>query len=73
LSGAVDALREAIGATLLPDERADHIQTVDAVRSRLGEAAFSAAWAAGRAMSPDQAADYALEAAEAPEPPEPIT
>ena len=60
LSGAVDAQREAIGAALLPDERADHVQTVSTVRSKQGEAAFSAAWAAGRAMSPDQAIDYAL-------------
>ena len=60
LSGAVDAQREAIGAALLPDERADHVETVSAVRSKQAEAAFSAAWAAGRAMSPDQAIDYAL-------------
>ena len=69
LSGAVDAQREAIGAALLPDERADHVQTVSAVRSKQAEAAFSAAWAAGRAMSPDQAIDYALEAPESPERP----
>jgi DNA-binding NarL/FixJ family response regulator len=60
LSGAVDAQREAIGAALLPDERADHVQTVSTVRFLQGDAAFAAAWAAGRAMSPGQAIDYAL-------------
>ena len=37
-----------------------------ALRARLGEAAFSAAWAEGQAMEMDQALDYALKDRDAP-------
>jgi DNA-binding NarL/FixJ family response regulator len=39
----------------------DYEQDLAAVRSTLGEASFEAAWAEGRAMSPEQAIEYALE------------
>ena len=37
-----------------PDDRADHERTVDNLRSRLGEKAFTAAWAEGQKMVLEQ-------------------
>jgi non-specific serine/threonine protein kinase len=48
LFGAAEALREMIGAPVPPVERADYERGVAAVRARLDEAAFAAAWAEGR-------------------------
>ena len=42
---------------------AEYNRTVAAARSALGEEAFAAAWAEGRALSLQQAVDFALEAA----------
>jgi len=61
--GAAEALREALGASLAPQERADHDRQVAAVRIALGPAVFAAAWAEGRALPLDQA----LAALEAPD------
>ncbi len=47
LFGAAEALREAIGISLHLDDY--WTQAVDSIRARLGEEAFAAAWAAGRA------------------------
>jgi hypothetical protein len=49
-----------------PVRRGDHAAAVAAVRAALGEATFAAAWAEGRALSPDRALACALEAAPAP-------
>jgi predicted ATPase/DNA-binding CsgD family transcriptional regulator len=49
LFGAAEALREAIGAPP-PQHHARYDQDVARVRTALGEAAFAAAWAAGRAL-----------------------
>ncbi len=54
LWGTAEAMREAIGAPLQPIERADYEHAVAAVRDHLGEEAFASAWAAGRAMTPEQ-------------------
>ena len=54
LWGNTDALREAIGASLQPIERADYDQALAAVRDHLGEAAFVSAWAQGRTMTAEQ-------------------
>jgi ATP/maltotriose-dependent transcriptional regulator MalT len=54
LWGAAEALHEGT-APLAPLDRADYEQTVATARAQLGEQAFAAAWAAGRAMSPEQA------------------
>ena len=54
LLGAVGVLREAIGAPLPPDERADYEQTLAAARTALGEEAFARAWAEGRATPLEQ-------------------
>jgi hypothetical protein len=47
LLGAVETLREAIGAPLPPGERAAYACTVATARAQLDEATFAAAWAAG--------------------------
>ncbi len=61
LWGAAKALRDAIGAPLPPVYHADYDRSVAAVRSSLGEKAFAATWAQGRAMTPEQAIVQALE------------
>lgn len=55
LFGAANALRTAIGAPLPRADRAtdDHIITV--ARAALGEEGFAVAWAAGTALTPEQA------------------
>jgi len=55
LWGAADALRDAIGVPIPPIERADYERSLSAARVHLGERAFAAAWAQGRAMTPQQA------------------
>ncbi|TMD56258.1 MAG: tetratricopeptide repeat protein, partial [Chloroflexi bacterium] len=55
LWGAADALRDAIGVPIPPVELADYERSLSAARVHLGERAFAAAWAQGRAMSPERA------------------
>jgi predicted ATPase len=59
LWGAAAALRDAIGAPLPPMDRPEQERDLAAVRAALGEAAFAAAWEAGRAMTWKQAVAYA--------------
>jgi hypothetical protein len=47
---AAGALRAAGGGTVAPHERGDDERALAMARSVLGQAAFAAAWAAGRAM-----------------------
>ncbi|MGH2543524.1 MAG: ATP-binding protein, partial [Ardenticatenaceae bacterium] len=61
LWGAAEALREAIHSPLPSSERARYEQKVAAARAHLGEAAFAAAWAEGRAMDLEEAMDYAVQ------------
>jgi hypothetical protein len=61
LLGAVDGLCEAIGAPLLPAEQAHYERDQAVARDRLGQAAFGAAWVAGRALPLEQAVTYAVE------------
>src|SRR5919107_1411782 len=61
LFGAAGALREAVGAFVLPLYRAEYDLGVAAARAGLDEAAFSAAGSEGRAMTPEQAVEYSLE------------
>jgi non-specific serine/threonine protein kinase len=71
LWGAEDALLEKLEDAVyayVPD-RALHRSKVAAARSQLDEAAWTAAWTEGKAMSLDQAVEYALE--REPAPPEP--
>jgi predicted ATPase/DNA-binding SARP family transcriptional activator len=60
LLGAAEAFCETLGArppVAVPEE---YERTVAEGRAALGEAAFAAAWAEGRAMSIEQAIEYAL-------------
>jgi len=75
LYGAEEALRETIGSVLDPAFQAGYVRGVGDVRAALGDESFAAAWAAGRALTPDQAVAEALAAMErlstAPSPPSP--
>jgi predicted ATPase/DNA-binding CsgD family transcriptional regulator len=63
LLGASESLLEAAGAPLYAYARDRDLyeRWMEELRSRLGETAFRAAWAEGRAMSPEHAIEYALE------------
>ncbi len=64
LLGAAEALHEAVAGTRFPLERALVERYRAAVRSRLGEGAWEAAWAEGQAMTPEEALEYALSGGE---------
>ncbi len=69
LWGAEEALLENIEAavyTYVPD-RSLRRSRVAAARARLDEEAFDVAWAEGKAMTPEQAIEYALERPATPE------
>jgi hypothetical protein len=53
LFGATSALRDRIGHPLSPADRPAYERDIAALRTALGEEAFSAAWEEGRAMSLD--------------------
>ncbi len=61
LLGAVERLGESIGTALAPAEHVEHERCLALARAALGESAFAAAWAAGQAMTWDEAVAYALE------------
>jgi tetratricopeptide (TPR) repeat protein len=58
--GAADAIREAIRSPVIPARRAEHEGLLVAVRTALGQAAFAAAWAEGRALALDQVSALAF-------------
>jgi hypothetical protein len=60
LFAAVAAICTSAGITLFPIERATLDRSVAELRTRLPEAAFNAAWAAGQAMTLAQALAYAV-------------
>jgi len=60
LHGAAAGLRTAIGAPIPPVDRTTREHTVRALREALGEDAFAAEWAAGQALSLEQAIAVAL-------------
>src|SRR5207302_3218416 len=60
LFAVAEALREAMGVVLTPADPAEHDRSVAAARTTLGEEAFAAAWAEGRAMAMADAIEYAL-------------
>jgi hypothetical protein len=61
LSGAIAALRDALGIPLPPMFEALSQQTATAGRALVGDEAFTTAWGAGRALSLDEAIALALE------------
>jgi predicted ATPase/DNA-binding SARP family transcriptional activator/DNA-binding CsgD family transcriptional regulator len=73
LWGASEALREAEGITLSPFTRANYDYEGDIATARAGldEQSFTAAWAAGRGMTTEQATAYALSEDKRP-PPTPV-
>jgi predicted ATPase/class 3 adenylate cyclase len=60
LWGAAEALRTGIGAPPTPEARPYYERSMAATRTLLGEVAWEAAFAQGTAMSPEEAAEYAL-------------
>jgi predicted ATPase/class 3 adenylate cyclase len=60
LFGAAEALRETLGFRFSTAERTDHDQCAVSTRTAIGDAAFAAAWAEGRAMTLEQAIEYAI-------------
>ena len=61
MCSAAESLREAISAPLPPKDREEYDRNLTAMRKTLSEVAFSTAWAAGRAMTLEQAIEFALE------------
>jgi predicted ATPase/class 3 adenylate cyclase len=59
LGGAADVLLQT-AEPLEPEDRLAYDQTITTVRAQLDNAAFAAAWAAGRALTAEQAIAYAL-------------
>jgi predicted ATPase/DNA-binding CsgD family transcriptional regulator len=70
LWGAAEGMSETYGGHIMLADRSiiDYEGRLATARSRLNEAAWTAAWGEGRAMGPDQAVEYALEQKQAPEP-----
>jgi tetratricopeptide (TPR) repeat protein len=66
LFGVAAALRARIGVPLVPSDRDHNERRIAQIRVRLGDAAFAAAWEAGRAMTLDEAIAYALESDPSP-------
>src|SRR5215208_4936398 len=60
LWGAAEVLREASGFSQPPDDERVLEPFLKDARSRLDEATFQAAWEEGRAMTEEQAVEYAL-------------
>ena len=59
LFGAAELLYEASVTRLEYPDQVEYDRNVAAVRAQLDEATFAAAWAEGRAMTLEQAIDYA--------------
>ena len=59
-AGAAQAGREANSIIVYPHQKEGYERRRSAARAALGEAAFTAAWEAGRAMTLDEAVEYAL-------------
>jgi ATP/maltotriose-dependent transcriptional regulator MalT len=68
LWGAAEALREAIGMPLPPIENPGYKRSVAAARIQLGGQIFTATWAEGRTMTPEEV----LAAREPVKPPQPV-
>jgi predicted ATPase/DNA-binding SARP family transcriptional activator len=62
LFAAAAALRESVGVALSRFSHDEHDARLAAARAALGDKAFAAAWAKGRALTLEQAVAYALEA-----------
>ncbi|MDP9370611.1 MAG: LuxR C-terminal-related transcriptional regulator [Chloroflexota bacterium] len=67
LLGAANALGERLGVAPAASDVAQLAAQVEALRWALGEAAFAAAWEAGRRMSPEEARAEAAQVARTPQ------
>jgi predicted ATPase len=65
LFGAASVLRKETGTVFALPERAEYDSELPATRAQLDTATFDAAWDEGRALSMEQAIDYALSREEA--------
>jgi hypothetical protein len=65
LLGAAEAVVQTFGRSLPVAVPEEYQRTVDGARAALGEAAFAAAWEAGRALSLEEAIRCALGEADA--------
>jgi predicted ATPase/class 3 adenylate cyclase/Tfp pilus assembly protein PilF len=63
LLGAAEGLLQAIRAVLEGEARRSYERNVKQARALLGQTKFKSAWDAGRALSLDEAAEYALQSA----------
>jgi predicted ATPase/class 3 adenylate cyclase/Tfp pilus assembly protein PilF len=61
LLGAAEGLLQAIGAVLDPETHRSCERSAEQARGLVGEKIFNVAWDEGRAMSMDEAAEYALQ------------
>jgi hypothetical protein len=61
LLGAADELREILGWHPSPRDQSAYDECRASTSAALGNTAFSAAWAEGRAMTLEQAVEFALE------------
>ncbi len=61
LFGAANALFDVMGMVVEPVDRIEYDRNREIARAQLGEEAFPAAWAEGRAMPLEQAIAYALQ------------
>jgi predicted ATPase/transcriptional regulator with XRE-family HTH domain len=61
LWGAAEALFEAMGMPSVPEDLADHEQNVAAARAQVDPSTWEQEWSRGRAMSMEEASEYALE------------
>ena len=60
LFGAAAALRKPIGSVIHLADQPDYERQLSLLRAQLDEAAFSAAWAEGQAMTLEQTIEYVL-------------
>jgi tetratricopeptide (TPR) repeat protein len=64
LLGAAEGIRQGMQYPVLEVDRPEYDRSIAAVRAALGDEAFAAAWAEGRAMSLDEAVTCALASGE---------
>lgn len=69
LWGAAESILDSLGLGLGPAERYHYGPYIAAAPEQLDEAVWEAAWAEGKAMTPEEALDYALSSKEEAAPP----
>lgn len=62
LFGAAEAWREQAGTPMTPDEQIEYQQQVEIVRDRTASELFTKTWAAGRALTMEEAVQFATQA-----------